>query len=128
MQWTRRNFMELVAAGAAALGIGTGVVAGQKLEGRAYFDDWRALPGMKMTLHMAFDAPEDLEVTLVAKHDGTESTLETLRGREALEFRIPYVKTSSESYDLVAIIEDRHGRRCESEILEVLSGEFSFGM
>ncbi len=128
MQWTRRHFIELGAAAAAMFGLGAKAATTQKLEGRAYFDDWRALPGMKMTLHLDLEAPTSTQVTFVARHDGAETVIEKLKGSPDIEFRVPYIPTKAESYDLCAIVEDRAGRRCESETLEVLISTFSFGM
>ncbi len=128
MHWTRRNFIEACSAVAGALGIGGIAVASRQLEGRAFFDDWRALPGMTMTLHLDVEQPESTEVTLIAKYDGTETKLGTLPGAQSIDIQVPFIPTKAESYELCAYVEDKLGRRCQADSVEVLSQNYRFGM
>ena len=128
MHWTRRHFIGFCSAVAGALSVGGVSLATRELKGRAYFDDWRALPGMIMTLHLDVESPENTEVTLIARHDGIETTLDTIDGARELDIRMPYIPTKGESYDLCAVVTDRMGRCCRAERVEVLSQPYRFGM
>ncbi|MBR4986868.1 MAG: twin-arginine translocation signal domain-containing protein [Proteobacteria bacterium] len=124
MRWTRRNFLQ--AAGGLAAVTGLGLLTHHILEGKAKFSDWRALPGMKLTLTIDTDSPESKAVDLVARYEGKTQTLGTLHGARSLEVEIPFIATTQESYDLTAIVYDTTGA-FESEPVEVLSQPFSFG-
>lgn len=125
MRWTRRNFLQ--AAGGLAAVTGLGLLAKNIIQGKASFNDWRALPGMILTLTLDTDSPESKYVDLVARYEGKTQTLGTLKGAHSLEIEIPFVSTSEESYNLTAVVYDSTGA-FESEPVEVLAQPFSFGL
>lgn len=128
MHWTRRQFVQICSALLGVLGLGGLTFAARKLDGRVYFDDWRAIPHIPMTLHLDVDSPEETRITLVAKYDGQTTKLATLPGAREVILQIPYIETQGESYELCATVTDRQGRRCQAEPLEVISESFHFGM
>ena len=127
MRWTRRQFGTCIGALASALGL-SGVASLMTLRGRAYFEDWRALPGMAMTLHVEVARPSETTVTLLARVAGKTTEIGAMSGASSLEVRIPYIESGEDSYELIARVEDAWGRHCDSEPLEVLTERFQFGM
>ncbi len=67
MHWTRRHFIQIWSAMLSVLGLGGLAVVSRKLDGRVYFDDWRAIPHIPMTLDLDVEEPEETTVTLTAK-------------------------------------------------------------
>ena len=128
MHWTRRQFIKICSAMLSVLGLGGLAIVSRRLEGRVYFDDWRAIPHIPMTLHLDVREPDKTTVTLVARHDGQTTFLATLPGASELVIQVPFIETQGETYDLCATVTDRHGRRCQAEPLEVISESFHFGM
>lgn len=125
MRWTRRNFLQ--ATGGLAAMTGLGLLARHIIQGNASFSEWRALPGMILTLKIDTDSPENKYVDLVAKYEGKTQTLGTLHGARELEIEIPFISTAQESYELSAIVYDASGA-FQSEPVEVLAQPFSFGL
>lgn len=128
MHWTRRHFIQIWSAMLSVLGLGGLAVVSRKLDGRVYFEDWRAIPHIPMTLHLDVEKPEETTITLTAKYDGKTMELAKLPGAKEVLLQVPYIETTGESYDLCATVTDRQGRRCQAEPLEVISETIHFGM
>ena len=126
MHWTRRQFIQLTGAAAAALGLGA--ISLSTTSARAAFDDWRALPGTKVKLTIDIDQPASKRVHLVEQTENDQRILNTLDGAPTLEIVVPHVKTSEESFLLFAVVTDHGTPACISEPLEVLAEPFRFGL
>ena len=109
----------------AALGIGVTV---KTLAGKVYFNDWRALPGMTMTLTLETDTPENKHVDIIARTKEGSRHIQTLQGAPTLEVEIPFIETADESYELIALVYDWQLASLESEPVEVLVQSYRFGL
>ena len=125
MRWTRRAFLEASGAAAAVLSLGT--IGWMHSSGRVYFDEDRALPGMRLSLMLDIDAPETKRVSIIARCEGVERIVETHRGSKQLEIEVPAIETDDESYVLYAMVESGV-ERCVSDPVEVLSQPYRFGL
>ena len=129
MQWTRRHFLEITGGAAAALGLcAAGIGLDRVLAGHASFGTWRALPGMTLDLSIDVDSPEQATVEIVAHTSEGYLHVETLRGARQVRVEVPYIETSEDSYELLAVVQDTSGRCCHSDAVEVLAEPFMFGM
>ena len=124
--WTRRQFLQISGATAAALGVGALSVMPSK--GHASFDDWRALPGMIARLTLEIDHPETKRVHIVAQTEREQRIIESYPGASVLDIRVPFVRTSEDSFMLYAVVTDHGETACISEPLEVLVESFQFGL
>lgn len=125
MKWNRRNFLKISGGLMAALGVG---VSMKTLSGRVFFNDWRALPGMTMTLTVDVDSPETKQVDIIARTVEGSHHIRTLKGAHTLEIEMPFVQTAEESYELVAVVYDWHLSSIESDPIEVLAQAYRFGL
>lgn len=131
MQQTRRHFLMLtggVLAAFASFGMGFGVFKSNRLKGKVFFEDWRSLPGLDVVLQIDLPKPEHKKVEIYALLDGQKRRIDAFSGQELVRYTVPSLHTESESYELVAVVSDFWGRRCESEPLEVLAKSYQFGM
>ena len=126
MHWTRRQFIQLTGAAAAALGLGSFSLS--SANAHASFDDWRALPGTKIRLTLDIDQPAKKRVHLVAQTENEQRILATLDGAQTLDIVVPHVKTNEESFLLFAVVTDNGAPACISDPLEVLAEPFRFGL
>lgn len=128
MKWTRRHFLQLTGGIAATVGLGLTPKLVRTLSGKAYFEDWRALPGMNLQLTLEVESPETTQVELLARTDTGEIHLADMPGASQLSVQIPYYKTGHDSYELIARVVDNQGRYLDSEPVEVITESFHFGM
>lgn len=128
MKWTRRNFLQLTGGLASTLALGAVPAVVGSLKGKAFFNDWRALPGMPMVLTLEVEAPEKTQVEVVVGDDSGSHVVTRLQGAPTVEVRVPMLKTSQESYILYARVMDSSGRSLNSEPVEVIAESFHFGM
>lgn len=127
MHWTRRQFLQ-ISGGVCLLGL-SGIVTHAKAQDlRAYFNDWRALPGMKMVLTLNMAEPESAVVLIVARVEGHERVIQRLQGASQVEVEMPYIETKEESFEVCAIVEDRNHGRYLSDSVEVLAQSYQFGL
>ncbi len=126
MHWTRRQFLQVTGAAAAALGLGA--LSIMPSDGHVAFEDWRALPGMKARLTLDVDNPQNTRVYLVAQTDSEQRIVDTFEGAPSLDIPVPFIKTSEESFMLFAVVMDHGHPACVSEPLEVLTESFMFGL
>lgn len=125
MHWNRRNFLKITGGMMAAVGVGTGV---KLLTGSAAFNDWRALPGMTMTLTLNVDKPEKKKVNIIARTQEGASHVQSMKGAQTLEVEVPFLETSKEAYELIAVVSDWRGASLTSEPVEVLAQAYRFGL
>ncbi len=124
MHWTRREFLQISGAAAVAgLMVPLAVTPGM----RAYFSDWRALPGMKLRLTLEMPDPGRAQVSIIARSEGHERVIETLAGSPEIEVEMPYIETSEESFEILAVV-DSGMHRCMSDAVEVLAPAYQFGL
>ena len=128
MKWTRRHFLQLTGGIAATVGLGLTPKLVRTLSGKAYFEDWRALPGMNLILTLEVESPETTQVELIARTDNRETHLMEMAGSAQISVQIPYFKTGKDSYELIARVVDDQGRYLDSEPVEVITESFHFGM
>lgn len=131
MQQTRRHFLMLTGgflAAFASLGTGFGVFKANGLKGKVSFDEWRSLPGLDVVLQIDIPKPERKKVEIYALVDGQKQCIDVFSGQEVVHYTVPTLCAKGESYELVAVVSDFWGRRCESEPLEVLVKSYQFGM
>ena len=128
MAWTRRHFMEITGGLAAVAGLGIIPKVAGALEGKAYFEDWRALPGMQLKLTLDVNQPESTRVDIFAREEQEKQHLMCLKGAPNLEIPIPFLKTAGDSYMLWAVVSDEDGKTLETEPVEVITEDFYFGM
>ena len=128
MAWTRRRFMEVTGGLAAAAGLGIVPRVAGALEGKASFEDWRALPGMQLKLSLDVDRPDSTQVDIFAREGMEEQHLMRLKGAPNLEIPIPFLKTAGDSYMLWAVVSDDSGKTLATEPVEVITEDFHFGM
>ena len=126
MRLSRRDFLRISGGAVAVAGLG-GAVFGARETGRVEFSDWRALPGMHLTLTLDMPSPELSRVRVVARSEGQERVIMTLDGARTLDIEMPYIETSEESFELVALAENDVAR-CISEPVEVLASPYQFGL
>ncbi len=125
MRWTRRAFLEASGAAAAVLSLGT--LGFKHISGRVFFDEDRALPGMRLALTLDIDEPETKRVSIIARCEGTERIMETRTGSNQLEIEVPAIETDDESFELYALVESGLERYL-SDPVEVLSQPYHFGL
>ena len=124
MRWTRRAFLEAGGVMAAAAGLGA---VGMMMHGRVFFDEERALPGMRLRLTLEMDNPESKRVQIIARCDGYERVVQTMKGARQLEIEIPAIESDEESYLLYAMAGNGISDYV-SEPVEVLSQPYHFGL
>lgn len=126
MRLTRRQFLEL-SGGAAAAFILAAVHLNRHSGGKLAFNDWRALPGMKLTLDMDIPHPETTQIHIFAKADGAERLIQSFPGASSVSIEVPAIETSEESFELFAAVIDGFSV-FTSPGVEVLSAPFRFGL
>lgn len=124
MNWTRRHFVYLVASSAAALGL---LKFSPVLRAKLSFDDWRALPGSKLSLSLDTDE-KNLTIDLIAQTENGEQTIESFPAQRLMCVEIPFVHTKNESFLLFAQARGNFRNTVRSEPVEVLADAFRFGL
>ena len=124
----RRNFLQLTGGLASALALGAVPEIIGNLKGRAYFNDWRALPGMSLVLTLEVEEPEKTIVELIVKDNNGSHTVAQSQGAPSLNVVVPLLKTNQESYTLFARVVDLSGHGLDSDPVEVIAESFQFGL
>ena len=124
MNWTRRHFVYLVASSAAALGL---LKFAPSLRAKLSFEDWRALPGSKLSLLLDTDA-ENLTIDLIAQTENGEQKIDSFPAQPHMCVEIPFVHTQNESFLLFAQAHGNFRNTVRSEPVEVLADPLRFGL